>query len=52
VTRAAKILGLRHQTFLSMLNTRHRGLLEKRTPAEKRRRSIIKVVKDGRRPPR
>src|SRR5829696_113462 len=52
VTRAAKILGLRHQTFLSMLNTRHRHLLEKRTPAEKRRRSIIKVSKDGRRPQR
>lgn len=50
VTRAAKILGLRHQTFLSMLNTRHQSLLEKRTPAEKRRRSIIKVGKDGRRP--
>ena len=49
VTRAAKILGLRHQTFLSMLNTRHRSLLEKRTPAEKRRRSIIKVVKGERR---
>jgi tetratricopeptide (TPR) repeat protein len=50
VTRAAKVLGLRHQTFLSMLNTRHRRLLEKRTPPEKRLKSIIKVVKDGRRP--
>ncbi|MDT5269045.1 MAG: hypothetical protein QOH49_1231 [Acidobacteriota bacterium] len=46
VTRAAKMLGLRHQTFLSMLNTRHRGLLEKRTPPEKRRRSIIKRLKN------
>lgn len=42
VTRAAKILGIRHQTFLSMLNTRHRKLLEKRKPQEKRLRSIIK----------
>jgi tetratricopeptide (TPR) repeat protein len=42
VTRAAKLLGIRHQTFLSMLNLRHRKLLEKRTPAEKRLRSIIK----------
>jgi tetratricopeptide (TPR) repeat protein len=42
VTRAAKILGIRHQTFLSMLNTRHRKLLEKRSPPEKRLRSIIK----------
>jgi tetratricopeptide (TPR) repeat protein len=42
VTRAAKLLGIRHQTFLSMLNLRHRGLLAKRRPAEKRLRSIIK----------
>lgn len=42
VTRAAKLLGVRHQTFLSMLNLRHRQLLEKRKPAEKRRKSIIK----------
>lgn len=42
VTRAAKLLGIRHQTFLSMLNLRHRGLLGKRRPAEKRLRSIIK----------
>lgn len=42
VTRAAKLLGVRHQTFLSMLNLRHRKLLEKRRPPEKRRKSIIK----------
>ncbi|HEX8150359.1 MAG TPA: helix-turn-helix domain-containing protein [Pyrinomonadaceae bacterium] len=42
VTRAAKLLGVRHQTFLSMLNIRHRKLLEKRRPAEKRLKSIIK----------
>jgi tetratricopeptide (TPR) repeat protein len=51
VTRAARLLGIRHQTFLSMLNTRHRRLLEKRTPPEKRLKSIIKSTKDGRRPP-
>jgi tetratricopeptide (TPR) repeat protein len=44
VTRAAKLLGVRHQTFLSMLNTRHRKLLEKRRPPEKRLRSIIKKL--------
>jgi tetratricopeptide (TPR) repeat protein len=42
VTRAAKLLGVRHQTFLSMLNLRHRKLLEKRRPAGKRLKSIIK----------
>jgi tetratricopeptide (TPR) repeat protein len=42
VTRAAKLLGLKHQTLGSILNQRHKGLLKKRTPAEKRLRSIIK----------
>jgi DNA-binding NtrC family response regulator len=42
VTHAARLLGLRHQTFTSMLNSRHRKLLPKRSPAEKRLRSIIK----------
>ncbi len=42
VTRAAKLLGIRHQTFLSMLNVRHRKLLEKRRAPEKRLKSIIK----------
>jgi len=46
VTRAAQLLGIRHQTFLSMLNIRHRRLLEKRRPPEKRLRSIIKEVKE------
>jgi len=44
VTRAAQMLGLRHQTFLSMLNTRHRHLLGKRSPSSKRRRSVFKKV--------
>jgi DNA-binding protein Fis len=42
VTRAAQMLGLRHQTFLAMLNTRHQHLMDKRKPRGKRRRSIIK----------
>ena len=42
VTRAAKLLGIRHQTLTSMLETRHKGLSKKRTPVKKRLRSIIK----------
>ena len=42
VTRAAQLLGLRHQTFLAMLNTRHQQLMDKRKPRGRRRRSIIK----------
>ena len=42
VTRAAQLLGLRHQTFLAMLNTRHQHLMDKRKPRGRRRRSIIK----------
>ncbi|HEX7313471.1 MAG TPA: helix-turn-helix domain-containing protein [Pyrinomonadaceae bacterium] len=46
VTRAAKILGMHHQTLTSMLQTRHSQLQSKRTPPEKRLKSIIKVVRD------
>ena len=46
VTRAAKLLGMHHQTLTSMLQTRHRQLQSKRTPPEKRLKSIIKVVRD------
>ena len=42
VTMAAKLLGLKHQTLITMLNTRHKQLQEKRKPPEKRLRSIIK----------
>lgn len=41
VTKAARLLGLPHQTLGTMLNTRHRPLLRKRTPAKNRKRSII-----------
>ena len=43
VTRAARLLGMHHQTLTSMLQTRHKRLESKRTPPEKRLRSIIKV---------
>jgi tetratricopeptide (TPR) repeat protein len=46
VTKAARILGLSHQTLNSMLKGRHAGLQEKRTPIKKRLRSIIKEPKE------
>jgi hypothetical protein len=42
VTGAAKMLGLKHQTLISMIDTRHKQLRPKRTPPERRLRSIIK----------
>lgn len=42
VTAAAQLLGLKHQTLISMLKKRHKALQEKRTPPEKRLKSIIK----------
>ncbi|HEX8686962.1 MAG TPA: hypothetical protein VF654_10685, partial [Pyrinomonadaceae bacterium] len=42
VTMAARILGLKHQTFIAMLQKRHKGLQPNRKPAEKRLHSIIK----------
>lgn len=45
VTRAAKLLGVRHQTLTSMLLTRHKRLQSKRTPPERRLKSIIKIPK-------
>jgi DNA-binding NtrC family response regulator len=46
VTRAAKLLGLKHQTLIAKLKTQHRGLQDKRAPAGKRRKSIIKEPKE------
>ncbi|MET0624816.1 MAG: helix-turn-helix domain-containing protein [Pyrinomonadaceae bacterium] len=46
VTAAAKLLGLKHQTFIAMLEKRHKGLQRKRTPRVKRLRSIIKEPKE------
>jgi tetratricopeptide (TPR) repeat protein len=45
ITRAAKRLGLKRQSFSQMLQTRHKNLLDKRTPPKKRLRSIIKKPK-------
>jgi len=42
VTGAAKLLGLKHQTLITMLRRRHKALQLKRTPPEKRLKSIIK----------
>jgi tetratricopeptide (TPR) repeat protein len=42
ITRAAKLLGISHQSFSSILNNRHNQLLEKRTPAKERRKNTIK----------
>jgi tetratricopeptide (TPR) repeat protein len=46
VTGAAKLLGLKHQTLISMLKKRHKVLQAKRTPPEKRLQSIIKEPKE------
>jgi tetratricopeptide (TPR) repeat protein len=42
VTRAAKLLGLSYQSFIYLLEHRHRDLLLERNPAVPRRKSIIK----------
>jgi tetratricopeptide (TPR) repeat protein len=42
VSRSARRLGLKHQSLSHMLRARHKKLLGKRTPPEKRLRSIIK----------
>jgi tetratricopeptide (TPR) repeat protein len=46
VTRAADRLGLKRQTLSNMLKVRHEKLFGKRTPPEKRLRSIIKEPKE------
>lgn len=43
VSRAAKLLGFRHhQTFVALLNNRHKGLLHARKPIVPRRRSLVR----------
>ena len=42
VTKAARLLGLTHQTLGTILNTRHKSLADKRTPVRKRLRSIFR----------
>jgi tetratricopeptide (TPR) repeat protein len=46
IVRAARLLGITHQTLDSMLNQRHKNLTRKRKPREKRLRSIIKEPKE------
>jgi tetratricopeptide (TPR) repeat protein len=46
ITRAAARLGLKRQTLSNMLQVRHKKLFSKRTPPEKRLRSIIKEPKE------
>ena len=41
ITRAAKLLGIPRQSLADLLKTRHRRLMGKRSPAKKRKRSII-----------
>jgi DNA-binding NtrC family response regulator/predicted negative regulator of RcsB-dependent stress response len=43
VTRAARLLGLSHQALIAILSTRHQDLLSARKPAQRRRRSIIRI---------
>ena len=43
ISRAAKRLGVRHQSLINILKTRNKDLLDLRTPAETRRRSITRL---------
>ena len=42
VTRAARLLGITHQGLAFILNGRHKSLLNARTPAKSRRRSVFR----------
>lgn len=43
VSRAARLLGFRHhQTLIALINSRHRDLLEARSPVKIRRRSLMR----------
>jgi transcriptional regulator with GAF, ATPase, and Fis domain len=46
VTKAAKLLGLTHQSLISILQKRHRPLAAKRKPAQRRLKSIIKKTEE------
>ena len=48
VTKAARLLGFNHhQSLIALINSRHKGLLGVRSAVRKRRRSIIRVAKNG-----
>ncbi|HYG83227.1 MAG TPA: sigma-54 dependent transcriptional regulator [Pyrinomonadaceae bacterium] len=42
VTKAARLLGISHQRLSSILQGRHKDLVNARTPVQRRRRSLIK----------
>lgn len=44
ITKAASLLGISHQALHGIIKTRHKQLLSKRTPVQKRRKSIIKKL--------
>jgi len=44
ITKAGRILGLSHQTLISILEHRHKALAGKRKPARRRLKSIIKEL--------
>lgn len=46
VAKAARLLGVNHQTLSAMLDGRHERLRQRRTPPQKRLKSIIKKPKD------
>lgn len=41
ITKAARILGVSHQALHGILETRHKQLLSKRAPVQRRRKSVI-----------
>ena len=41
VTKAARLLGMHHQSLVYLINARHKGLLKKRSVVRKRRRHIF-----------
>ena len=48
VSKASRLLGFKHhQSVISLINTRHRELLETRSAARKRRRHIVSKPKGG-----
>ncbi len=51
VTRAAHLLGFKHhQSFLALLNSRHKNLLHARKPVTSRKRSLIHPARSNSRP--
>jgi transcriptional regulator with GAF, ATPase, and Fis domain len=46
VSRAAKRLGLKHQSLNHMIRARHKKLMDKRTPPVPRLKSIIKMPRE------